>query len=567
MVPRNRLPESILAFGALCDGVTDDSAAILAAEASGKRISIPNGMICYGATIAQSAISAVFTGPGQIKTSDGNLRGPIVSQIGAANAPVRLGSANIVQAFNGDLSRMPMAVEHRVGAGVLPAPATAAYSFENELASWFTSDYFAGGGDTAVGGNYNAHRTGYGSVIIDLTNAGQGDASAMFVSDTCAGPNAGSLPIVGQVSFLQGPACQILGGAVYATAPGTYLQGIGDINLNDSGNDVAAIGMVVNLDRTVNGNILGNTWIGYRAQANAASSGTPPDAAFSMSGPWKLGFDAVDALAGGTTAAIVMGATQRVYWNAVQSSGTPFPNSTLSLGTEWQTFGATNGHEFDVAGAPVAIFGGSTNRTSIGKGHSNSGSGSVAIGGYNTVTGSYGTALGGANQSSGANSTVTGLEANDHANQAATCSAGGIFAVIGDAQQCTYVLRASTSGATGVRLTADGLGTANGTNCIVLQPNTLVEMDMHIVARDVTTPTAWSTWRVGQAVMDRAGAGAAVYTAGAAPTQLSSGVGSGATLTLAADTTNSCLAATFTAPPGNTDTWHVLLTARDAEAS
>ena len=58
---------SILDFGAVCDGKTNDSAAITAAGASGRRIVVPSGVTCNAPSVAQSAMQGVFIGGGQIK--------------------------------------------------------------------------------------------------------------------------------------------------------------------------------------------------------------------------------------------------------------------------------------------------------------------------------------------------------------------------------------------------------------------------------------------------------------------------------------------------------------------
>ena len=339
-------------FGAKCDGVTDDSAAINAAMVSGRRIGIPAGMVCNGASISQGGITGLFVGPGQIRTSDGNLRGPVVSQV--TNAPAATAPTNVVQGFNGDLTHIPTVVEHRVTNNALPLPASSGagssvYLFVNELAATLYSDYFSSGGNAASGTVPNAVRTGYATHVDDLTHTGQGDAATTFANVYIQGPNVGALPISGETNFLQGPSGSALNANVTAGAPGVYLQGIGDIDLNDNGYDVAAIGSVINLFRANGTGTLGNTWIGQRVQSKGSQ---PGDAAFSATGGYRMVLDAVDAQGGGTSTVVAAGAGQRYYGNATQTNINQFP-STVNLGTEYFDYSQQNGWEFIVGGTSV----------------------------------------------------------------------------------------------------------------------------------------------------------------------------------------------------------------------
>jgi hypothetical protein len=333
---------SLLDFGAVCDGTTDDSAAINAAMATVKRILIPSGLTCNGATIPQAQITTVFVGPGQIKTSDGNLHGPVVSQMRAA--PSVTGSSNILQMFNGTLTNVPYATEQRVtGAATLGQPTTG-YKFTNEASAYLTGCYTESGWNNSTGpAGPTSGRTGAACNVIDLYHNGQGDYSAFFASVSVSGPNK-----AGATSFTANPSGQILSGAVSATHAGVYLEALGDINLIDNGYDVGAIGSVINLDRTNATGALGATWIGYRVQNGGTQQ---PDAAFSAGGGYKMGLDLVDAF--GTTAAVAMSAGQRIYGNGTQPNASPYP-STVALGTEWTDYSATNGWEFYIGSVQVA---------------------------------------------------------------------------------------------------------------------------------------------------------------------------------------------------------------------
>ncbi len=330
---------SLLDFGARCDGTTDDSAAILAAEASGRWISIPASRICRAATISQAAISAVFTGPGQIMTSDGNLRGPVVTQMTSPPSHSAGFSGGVLSGFNGDLSHVPIAIEHRVsGAATLGQPAAGTYLITPEASADLINSYNTSGYNSALSGL--AGRTGLAVRLTTLGQYGQGDMAANWF--TCFA--ASTLP--NSTSFLENPECSGLTGQLIAGAAGVYLQGIGDINLSDGGFDVSGIGETYILHRTVPSSAMGTTWIG----SYQYSTGTvPADAAFSSAGPFNIVLDAVDAASG---AAVAAGAGQRLYLNSTQPNGTHFP-STVALGTEYVDYTATNGLELVVGGKPV----------------------------------------------------------------------------------------------------------------------------------------------------------------------------------------------------------------------
>ncbi len=540
---------SVLDFGAKCDGQTDDSSAITAAMATSLRIAIPSGMTCYGASISQAGISSVFVGPGQIKTSDGNLRGPIVTQM--SRPPARVGTPNIVQAFNGDLSHVPLAIEARItGAATLGQPTTS-YVFTNEASPIYVSLYNESGWNQGTGGSApGVGRTGFGEVNLDLTQNGQGDASGLFESITLSGPNK-----TGATSFLANPAASMLSGAVVAEHAGVYLQGLGDIDLNDNGNDVAAIGSVINLGRTVGTGALGATWIGYRVQSNGSAAS---DAAFSAAGSYKMLLDAVDAPSAPVVAAV---AGQRYYANASQPSPVPFPSS-IKLGTEYMDYSTANGWEWVTANGSLS-FGTVNNRLSAGTSETNTGIASTALGSGHAVSGTYATALGGYHIATAANATLVGLAAMDHGNIGATCHAsGGIGGIQGSAQSCEYTLRAATSSTTGVRLTADGNAVASGgANSVAVPSGSVFGTDITVVARDTAVAGAWAQWRVTGSTLSHDSSGTSY--SGPAPSQTSAGAGSTATLALAADTANTCLSLTFQAP--NSDAWHVVATVRSTE--
>jgi hypothetical protein len=184
---------SVLDYGAVCDGVTDDTAAVraamAAASAGGFRLSIPRGRICNCPTLSQASISASFVGPGQIKTSDGNLRAPIVNQITAA--PSAFGdNASVLTAFNGDLTKQPFAIEHRItGAATAGQPATG-YVIRDELSPYHIYLYNESGWNQSTSGN--GGRTGIGGIRFQGYNTGQGDVCLLWTSMLVSGAKPGA---------------------------------------------------------------------------------------------------------------------------------------------------------------------------------------------------------------------------------------------------------------------------------------------------------------------------------------------------------------------------------------
>lgn len=135
--------------------------------------------------------------------------------------------------------------------------------------------------------NDNGGRTG-GLAIwskIDNYSANGGDANAFacFPSVFTAKSTA--------TNFLASSEASCLAGQLLAFTNGAYLEGLGDINVKDNGNDIAAAAVVVNFFRTnATGNINSN-WMGYLLQ----SQGTKPvDAMERLVGPAKQTFDATD---------------------------------------------------------------------------------------------------------------------------------------------------------------------------------------------------------------------------------------------------------------------------------
>ncbi len=338
-------------IGAVGDGSTDDTAAILAATAAGLG-NLPAGI--YKTTLQDSNtvnFSGKFSGSGQVLTANGTPRAPFFSgltsapsaSIGSGSGPFGWGAA-----FGSDISHVQFPVEHHVsGAATLGQP-TSGFLWTPEASPYLTWFVNSSGWNNST--NSNAGRTGVAIFRTVGTHLGQGDVVGTSVALECQSNMATA------TSFLASPACTIHDGQVTTTVDGVYMVGT-EFDLDAGTHDVAAIGSVLNLLRRNSTGALGATWIGQRIQ----SQGTQPiDAFWSASGPAKVGIDFTTAALTTNQAAVTLAANQRVYLNAVNTpdghSGGAFPNGT-NPGNIWV--------EYDSATSKVVIGNGTTRLFSI----------------------------------------------------------------------------------------------------------------------------------------------------------------------------------------------------------
>lgn len=266
-------------FGAVCDGTTDDSAAVTAALATGKRISVPAGLVCNAPSIGATTMAGVFLGPGQIKTSDANKRGLVVSTLNAAPGVTSTWSS-IGTAWNGTLSGVGLAHEHVVtGAATLGQPSSL-YQQTIEASGELEYTYNSSGWNNSLSGN--SGRTGLAGRYMKVDNFGQGDLNAM----QCAGIVASSL--TNATSYLASPEIACLAGGLYGGADGAYIEYLGDLNINGNGRDIAAGGLVMNFNRDIALEAIGVNWVGRIFTANGSK---PVDSFDRMAGPTAMGID------------------------------------------------------------------------------------------------------------------------------------------------------------------------------------------------------------------------------------------------------------------------------------
>lgn len=322
---------SLKAFGAVGDGAfasppTDDTAAVQAADAEPGAKFVPEGI--YDVTLSAGDLDGPYWGRGQIRDADENRRAPWFSAIKAA--PASLGDHDSVStAFNGDLSAVQIAMEHRVtGSATLGQPSTG-YQADPECSPIYLNLFNSSGHNEELDGNDG--RTAIRAVNLHLTNSGQGDCVGFHVTGVVSGEKASS------TSFLANPAVTVIDSALFAGSDGVLLN-TGEMQLHDNGFDVAAIGWNIILDRNDATGAKEAFWAAFRAHSNGAASA---DMAFQAVGLFDYGLD----LTGCTFAAngaIALAANQRIYGNAVADASGAL-GAPSSSGDEWLAFNSSLG--------------------------------------------------------------------------------------------------------------------------------------------------------------------------------------------------------------------------------
>ena len=315
-------------FGAALDGSTDDGPAV------------PAGTAAVGTQ--PDAVTGRFTGEGQLRTGDGKRRGRMFAR--RASAPVRYGSLDdIGTAFDGDLSTVQLAIEHRVdGAATLTQPSAGyVYRHENSAVSIY---YQNRSGFNALAADQGG-RTGCAAVTGRVSQQGQGDALFMSVGGTVAGTKPGS------THFLANPAVLVMDGDLFGFSDGTYQQ-VDEFSHNDAGFDVAVSSTVRNFYRTNDTGAKGAWWLGLRFQSNGAKA---VDAALQVVGRWNGVLDTCGVISGPTGAVVTMRAGQRIYLNGSNPDAYINP-AKVQPGSEWlDADPATGAVRLVAGGAPGLV--------------------------------------------------------------------------------------------------------------------------------------------------------------------------------------------------------------------
>lgn len=327
-------------WGAIGNGVVDDSAAFSAAKAGGMNVKTVTGT--FNTNLALPDLPKKIDGDSVVSFGTSGENKLAKSWRFIDTAPSAKGNHSGFQtAFNGDWSKnwSPRGV-YVTGAATLGQPTTG-FSHNEEMIPYylFMRNVDSGHNESLTG---NEGRTTWPGMRIRGMHSGQGGmmgfSSSIFV-------NGATRP--GVTSFLANPAAANISASGFAGADGVYLNPL-ELNCEDQGFDVAAIGPVINMRRTNKTGALEAFWSGMRIQ----SIGTEAiNSAYQVSGRADTAIDLTKAdLASGNNAAIAMKSGHRIYFKAASANNW----HKTSNGDTWLSYSeANNGIEGFVDGAEI----------------------------------------------------------------------------------------------------------------------------------------------------------------------------------------------------------------------
>lgn len=320
---------SIKDFGAIAGGF-DSTSAITNANNSLTSKYVPYGV--YTTTLASTQLSGVYFGDGQIVDAASNKRAKMFSAV--KTSPSSLGSENSIEtAFNGDLSKIPFAVEHRITGAATAGQPSSGYLYTPEITPHYTFLYNSSGWNQST--STNTGRTGIPAYRTNVYHAGQGDAVAYNANVYCNSTKVGS------TSFLANPAAVLFSGDVSSGADGVYLNPY-EIGMTDNGYDVAGVGHVIKMTRTNSTGAKSAWWAGYRAQSIGS---VPIDVGYSAYGLMSIGLDFsfITLPNSGTynNAAITLKADQRIYGNSNGTDTSGLGRYPSNLNTDYFTYSSS----------------------------------------------------------------------------------------------------------------------------------------------------------------------------------------------------------------------------------
>lgn len=254
-------------------------------------------------------------------------------------------TGGILAAFNGEKTYAPVRIRSRLRTSTILGTPTTGYHYTVDtipVRVWLNNN---SGYNHATDGNTG--RTAAAAVRVNATTGTSvgGDTMCYSASGFVQGAKTGA------TSFLASPASVLFAGDINAGANGVYANPR-EIIINDNGFDIAGIGDVLNLNRTVGTGALKATWIGYRPQSIGSQ---PIDAFYSSRGSSKWGLDFATATL--TRGAIALAAGQAIHFNATNATSEGFPDDTAAGTTYLVVNASTGNYEFWRAGSKVAEIG------------------------------------------------------------------------------------------------------------------------------------------------------------------------------------------------------------------
>lgn len=323
-------------FSAAADGnAADNTTQIDAVIATGRPGYVPFGI--FPTTIsAYDAVGGRFWGEGQLKDANGaGCKWPY-ERTAILEPPASQCHEDAQQtAFTGDDSKVAGPIGNP--AGVYWGPDSTGLVIETnaqypELCPRrLVATSNAGFNGTILGGG----RSQLNMMRHVGFNYGKGDFALYNGIGIVNGDNPAS-----PASFLECPAISLLNGSLASFGDGRYLNSI-EIEHNDGGFDVAAIGMVLRFNRTNSTGALGTVHMGTLVRSNASDS---MDAFHSAGGKSRIGLDfsfaTFDPAGTWIKAAIVLKADDRIYGNASGTSVGSYGLMPDAIGDAWFKFGS-----------------------------------------------------------------------------------------------------------------------------------------------------------------------------------------------------------------------------------
>lgn len=482
------------------------------------------------------------------------------------------------------------------GAATLGEPTTGWSLIPEMSGDIFSLTNYSGWNNSLSG---NGGRTGVAAQYLRIDQYGQGDLGGYVCSGVVASQLAGA------TNYLAEPAIECVSGGLYGGAAGEMIEFYGDNDIVDNGNDIAA---VMNSDvhkRSVAMEGLGVNWIDRIVQS---IGGAPLDALDRLSGSFVAGIDMTNAtmgfyrlasvtvnsggsgyavgdlltVSGGTSVTstvfkvATLGTSNSIATVSVVNTGiytTPPVSSYTTLTTTGGTgSGANLAGQYTAnsvlvlpaaggcirpgasTGSPVAEMTGVYSSLCIDQG-------GLTFGGLNnsrpSSLNSNNVIFGDQNNLLGTGNFVAGQYVYDEAQKNAFYWSSGSFAGYNNGRSQISIRIFRQSGTGSLRLTVDA-NAAGAQNTYLAPASSAHNIGWRCNAIDTTNvanTATWSTWRGG--ALTRGSSGSAAY-AGAGSSAVtpdqSSGTGSTATVTLAADTTWNGVNVTF-APPAGGDAW------------
>ena len=341
---------SVKDFGAVGDGVTDDTAAYLAAEAIGaSEIYVPSGN--YVTTLAPDAVTTKLVGPG-FTMLNGDYQPHRVNEfvyVKSATAPTTWSDpGNPAQAMSGELvGKAGVAAQTYIdGANTAGTPTTGYAPVRFDLAQSYLNMVFASGHNQSTSDAIG--RTGVGQYASEVVHLGQGDTFNFVAGGYVNNPTPTK-----NSHWLADPALTILAGGITSVSDSANIVA-SELSIGDNGKKITGSGHTVHLNRSVvpSPNPKEYVWQGFTVTSRG---GQPVDSMFQGVGPSRIGLDFSAATFSDNNTAIALPANSKINFNSTNTSWINTSLGTIPGNTAMGYNATTSQIDFDIAGTTKAV--------------------------------------------------------------------------------------------------------------------------------------------------------------------------------------------------------------------